>query len=101
MPIILGDARLTLAEAPDGAYDLIIVDAFSSDAIPIHLLTREAMAMYLKKLSPHGIVAMHVSNRHLDPASVVAGIPPAHGPITPVPHSPHPDHAATPPTSPL
>src|SRR6266568_1710269 len=63
VPIILGDARLTLAEAPDGAYDLIIVDAFSSDAIPIHLLTREAMAMYLKKLSPHGMVAMHVSNR--------------------------------------
>ena len=51
VPIILGDARLTLAEAPDGAYDLIIVDAFSSDAIPIHLLTREAMAIYLKKLS--------------------------------------------------
>ena len=45
--ITLGDARLTLAEAPDGAYDLIIVDAFSSDAIPIHLLTREAMAIYM------------------------------------------------------
>src|SRR5260370_143671 len=64
MPIILGDARLTLAEAPDGAYDLIIVDAFSSDAIPIHLLTREAMAMYLKKLSPHGLLAIHCTNRH-------------------------------------
>ena len=49
-PIMLGDARLTLADAPDGAYDLIIVDAFSSDAIPIHLLTREAMAIYSSKL---------------------------------------------------
>jgi spermidine synthase len=79
VPIILGDARLTLAEAPDGAYDLIIVDAFSSDAIPIHLLTREAMAIYLKKLSAHGMVVMHVSNRHLELASVVAGIAAANG----------------------
>ena len=46
---MLGDARLTLADAPDGSYDLIIVDAFSSDAIPIHLMTREAMAIYLKQ----------------------------------------------------
>lgn len=74
VPITLGDARLTLADAPDGAYDLIIIDAFSSDAIPIHLLTREAMAGYLKKLSPHGMIVMHVSNRHLELASVVAGI---------------------------
>jgi hypothetical protein len=74
MPITLGDARLTLADASDGAYDLIIIDAFSSDAIPIHLLTREAMAGYLKKLSPHGMLVMHVSNRHLELASVVAGI---------------------------
>src|SRR5262245_60370943 len=82
VPIILGDARLTLADAPDGAYDLIVVDAFSSDAIPIHLLTREAMAVHLKKLSPHGMVAMHVSNRHLELASVVAGIAAANGLIT-------------------
>jgi hypothetical protein len=82
VPIILGDARLTLADAPDGAYDLIVVDAFSSDAIPIHLLTREAMAIYLKKLSPHGIVVMHVSNRHLELASVVAGIAAANGAVT-------------------
>jgi hypothetical protein len=82
VPIVLGDARLTLAEAPDGAYDLIVVDAFSSDAIPIHLLTREAMAVYLRKLSPHGMVVMHVSNRHLELASVVAGIAAANGAIT-------------------
>ena len=63
VPIMLGDARLTLDEAPDGSYDLIIVDAFSSDAIPIHLLTREAMAIYLKKLS----AARHGGAAHLEP----------------------------------
>ncbi len=82
VPITLGDARLTLADAPDGAYDLIIVDAFSSDAIPIHLLTREAMATYLKKLSAHGMIVMHVSNRHLELASVVAGIARANDLVT-------------------
>ncbi len=82
VPITLGDARLTLAEAPDASYDLIIVDAFSSDAIPIHLLTREAMAIYLKKLRPNGMVVLHVSNRHLELASVVAGIAAANGLIT-------------------
>ena len=82
MPIILGDARLTLADAPDASYDAIIVDAFSSDAIPIHLITREAMAIYLRKLTPHGIVAIHVSNRHLELASVVAGIAAANGMVT-------------------
>jgi hypothetical protein len=82
VPITLGDARLTLEEAPDGAYDLIVVDAFSSDAIPVHLLTREAMALYLRKLSPHGMIATHVSNRHLELASVVAGIAAANGLVT-------------------
>jgi hypothetical protein len=82
VPIILGDARLTLAEAPDGTYDLIIVDAFSSDAIPTHLLTREAMAIYRDKLGPNGMVVLHVSNRHLELASVVAGIAAANGLVT-------------------
>ena len=82
VPIILGDARLTLADAPDQSYDIIYVDAFSSDAIPIHLLTSEAMALYFKKLSPHGILVMHVSNRHLELASVVAGIAASNGLIT-------------------
>src|SRR5262245_59346603 len=63
VPIVMGDARLTLADAPDGAYDLIVVDAFTSDAIPIHLLTKEAMAIYKQKLSPNGIVVIHISNR--------------------------------------
>jgi spermidine synthase len=82
VPIMLGDARLTLADAPDGSYDIIYVDAFTSDAIPIHLLTREAMAIYLSKLAPHGIVVIHVSNRHLELASVVGGIAAANGAIT-------------------
>jgi hypothetical protein len=96
MPIILGDARLTLADAPDGAYDLIIVDAFTSDAIPIHLLTREAMAIYLRKLSPHGMVVVHVSNRHLELASVVTGIAAANGAITRVNDSTDLDGASHP-----
>jgi hypothetical protein len=78
VPIRLGDARLTLAESTD-RYDLIVLDAFSSDAIPIHLMTREAMATYLGKLAPHGIIVMHVSNRHMELASVVAGIAHANG----------------------
>jgi hypothetical protein len=77
--IVLGDARLTLAREPDGEYDLIIVDAYSSDAIPIHLATREAMALYKSKLAPDGIVVMHVSNRHLDLNSVAVGIAAANG----------------------
>jgi hypothetical protein len=71
---VIGDARLTFAKEPDGAYDLIIVDAYSSDAIPIHLATKEAMAIYKAKLAPQGAVVMHVSNRHLELESVVVGI---------------------------
>jgi hypothetical protein len=72
-PIVLGDARLTL-EASHDQYDLIVLDAFSSDAIPVHLLTREAFAGYLSKLSPHGVIVAHISNRHLDLAPVVANV---------------------------
>jgi hypothetical protein len=71
---VIGDARLTFAKEPDGVYDLIIVDAYSSDAIPIHLATEEAMAIYKNKLAPQGAVVMHVSNRHLELESVVVGI---------------------------
>jgi hypothetical protein len=77
--VILGDARLTLADAADGAYDILIVDAFSSDSIPTHLLTREAMAIFAKKIAPDGMVLMHVSNKHMELASVVAGIAQANG----------------------
>ena len=71
---VIGDARLTFAKEPDGIYDLIIVDAYSSDAIPIHLATEEAMEIYKAKLAPQGAVMMHVSNRHLELSSVVVGI---------------------------
>ena len=74
MKPVIGDARLTFAREPDGIYDLIIVDAYSSDAIPIHLATQEAMEIYKSKLAPHGAVVMHVSNRHLELESVVVGI---------------------------
>lgn len=83
--IILGDARLTLADVPDGQFDVIVVDAFSSDAIPIHLLTQEAMAIYLRKAAPEGLIALHVSNRHLELSSVVAGIAAANNAISKVP----------------
>ena len=71
---VIGDARLTFAKEPDGVYDLIIVDAYSSDAIPVHLATEEAMKIYQDKLAPQGAVVMHVSNRHLELASVIVGI---------------------------
>jgi hypothetical protein len=80
--MIVGDARLTLAETGRGPYDIIIVDAFSSDAIPVHLLTREAMAIYLDRLAPGGLILVHVSNRHMELASVVAGIAKANGLIS-------------------
>lgn len=63
--VILGDARLSLEAAPDQSYDVIILDAFSSDSIPIHLLTKEAFQLYLRKLTPNGVIFVHVSNRYL------------------------------------
>jgi hypothetical protein len=71
---VLGDARLTLEQQPDGAFGLLIVDAFSSDAIPLHLITREAIELYLRKLAPGGGIAVHISNRYLDLAPVLAAI---------------------------
>ncbi|HZB45318.1 MAG TPA: fused MFS/spermidine synthase, partial [Pyrinomonadaceae bacterium] len=71
---VLGDARLKLRDAPDGHYGLIILDAFSSDAIPAHLLTREALRLYLSKLAPGGLIAFHVSNRALNLDAVVGGL---------------------------
>lgn len=68
---VIGDARLTLGDAPDGSLDLIVVDAFSSDAIPVHLLTGEALALYVSKLRPDGAVLLHISNRNMELASVI------------------------------
>jgi len=68
----LGDARLSLGREPPQNFDVLAVDAFSSDAIPVHLITREALALYLRHVKPDGIVAFHVSNRFLDLVPVVA-----------------------------
>lgn len=64
--IICGDGRLKINEAKDGFFDIIFLDAFSSDAIPVHLITAEALQIYLSKLKPDGIVALHISNRYLN-----------------------------------
>ena len=61
----IGDARLSLEKEPDSKFDLLIMDAFSSDSVPTHLLTKEAIELYFKKLKPQGILAFHITNRHL------------------------------------
>ena len=71
---MLGDARLSLDGVPDGRFGLVALDAFSSDAIPVHLLTREAVAGYLRTLRPGGVLAVHVSNRWLRLEGPVAAI---------------------------
>ncbi len=70
--VLLGDARLTLEAQPSQQFDLMAIDAFTSDAIPVHLLTREAFALYFRHLKPTGILAVHVSNRYLDLVPVVS-----------------------------
>jgi len=70
--IVEGDARLRLRGEPDGTYDLLVLDAYSSDSVPVHLLTTEAFAMYVRKLAPGGRMLVHVSSRHLDLEPVVA-----------------------------
>jgi spermidine synthase len=74
--VVMGDARLMMEdEVARGAgqkFDLLALDAFSSDAIPVHLLTKEAFELYLKQLKPDGVLAVHVSNRYLDLKPVVA-----------------------------
>jgi spermidine synthase len=72
--IVLGDARLSFAEARDGSHGLVVLDAFSSDAIPSHLLTREALTLYTRKLAESGLLAIHISNNHLDLESTVANL---------------------------
>ena len=66
-----GDARIQLEQAPDNSYDIIIIDAFSSDAIPTHLLTKEAFSLYDKKLTSQGKLIFHITNRHYDLQGVI------------------------------
>jgi hypothetical protein len=64
--VVLGDARLSLTRAVEDRFDVLVVDAFSSDAIPVHLLTRQALTLYLDRLTPDGVIAVHITNRYLD-----------------------------------
>jgi spermidine synthase len=76
--IIIGDARISmeseLRENQRQDYDLLVLDAFSGDGIPVHLLTREALAVYRQHLSPKGVIAIHISNRHFNLRSVVRSL---------------------------
>lgn len=72
--IVVDDARLAFSQESDGSFDLLLVDAFTGDSVPTHLLTREALALYGRKVSPHGVIAMHISNRYLDLAPVVEAL---------------------------
>jgi hypothetical protein len=72
--VVLGDARLSLGSQGPQHFNVIVVDAFSGDAIPVHLLTREALALYRRQLEPSGVIAFHVSNQYIDLEPVVAAI---------------------------
>ena len=77
--IVIGDARLSLAREPEHRLDILAVDAFSSDAVPMHLLTREALGVYRRALSPNGLLLLHISNRYLDLEPVLAAAAKADG----------------------
>jgi hypothetical protein len=72
--VIFGDARLTVAGAPDGSFNLLALDAFSGDAMPVHLLTREAVAMYRRKLADHGLLVVNISNLYVNLEPTVANL---------------------------
>ncbi|MGQ0485006.1 MAG: fused MFS/spermidine synthase [Hyphomicrobiales bacterium] len=71
VPIVTGDARLTLQSEPRQSFDLLIMDAFSSDTVPVHLMTTEALSLYLSLLRDDGVLVLHISNRHMELASVL------------------------------
>lgn len=75
----LGDGRLELENATEARYDVLVIDAFSGDAIPVHLITNEAMALYERRTSAHGVIAFHISNRYFDFAPVLARLAEAQG----------------------
>jgi hypothetical protein len=94
--VVLGDARLSLVQARPNVYGLLVLDAFSSDAIPVHLLTSEALSLYLSRLAPSGVIAFHISNRHLSLAPIVGRLADAHGLFAleqreRLPHRPQPE----------
>lgn len=77
--VVIGDGRLTLRQSPAGNFDLLIVDAFSSDSVPMHLLTREALSLFASRLAPGGMLAMNISNRYLLLEPVIAATASAEG----------------------
>jgi hypothetical protein len=81
MPVVVGDARLTLKSAPPDT-DVLLLDAFTSDSVPVHLLTREAFALYKSKLAPHGVIVFHISNRNLELSDVVTASAAANGMVS-------------------
>jgi len=72
--VIVGDGRIEIAHLPDGEFGLVVVDAFSSDSVPVHMITREAVDLYFRKLRPDGILALHITNEYLDLVPVVDAI---------------------------
>jgi hypothetical protein len=72
--IVVDDARLALMREPDGGLDILVIDAFTGDSVPTHLLTREALKLYGRKLKADGVVALHISNKYLDFAPVVDAV---------------------------
>ena len=70
--MVVGDARLSLQAEPAGKFDLLVIDAFSSDSVPTHLLTQEALQLYFSKLSANGVLAFHITNRHLELKKVLS-----------------------------
>ncbi len=93
--VVNGDARLSLAAEPDNHYDVLVVDAFTGDAIPLHLLTREAMTLYRRHLAPGGLIAFHVSNQYLNLPPAIALLAKSASMRAAVVHSPsHEDRGA-------
>jgi hypothetical protein len=72
--VVLGDSRIFLEKVPDRLYGMLVLDAFSADAVPVHLLTREAVQLYLSKLVDHGILVFHISSRYLDLQKVLGHV---------------------------
>ena len=72
--VVMGDGRLSIEKVPDGTFDVLMLDAFDSDSIPAHLVSREAVQLYLRKLKPNGLILFHVSNRYMNVEGLVAAL---------------------------
>jgi SAM-dependent methyltransferase len=90
--VVPGDGRLSLEREPAASFDVLILDAFADDSIPVHLLTREAFALYFRVLRPGGVLAIHITNRYLDLAPIVEALGNSFGKqVTPAHNDPDPD----------